>query len=165
MKKVFFVALMAAMCATTWAAPAKVSSPGNVISVDLDVDAQGIPTYQVFHKGKAVVKPSKMGFDLAKAPLPGSFDNILDKSKGAALDLRTGFEIKDVKHSSFNETWKPVWGEESEIVNNYNEMAVTLVQPKIQRTVVVKFRVYDDGVGFRYEFPQQPTLNYFVIKE
>lgn len=165
MKRVLSVlALAAVLFSTAWAAPAKVSSPEGKVTVTFDV-VNGTPTYEVAYKDKAVIKPSQMGFDLAKAAVPGSFENMAAVRDGGNLSLRTGFEIKNVRHRKFNETWKPVWGEESAIVNNYNEMAVTLLQPQLERTMVIRFRVYDDGVGFRYEFPQQTNLNYFVIKE
>ena len=79
--------------------------------------------------------------------------------------LLDGFTIADTKSSTFDETWKPVWGETATIRNHYNELAVTLTQPAEQRTMIVRFRVYDDGMGLRYEFPQQKELNYFLIKE
>ncbi|MBQ0069993.1 MAG: glycoside hydrolase family 97 N-terminal domain-containing protein, partial [Bacteroidales bacterium] len=166
MKKLLSViALLATVVATSWAAPVKVASPQGKINLTFDLNQDGTPVYEVFYGDKQVIKPSQMGFDLAKANLPGSFDNMAIVKSGGNLSLRTGFEVKDVKRRKFNETWKPVWGEESEIVNNYNEMAVTLIQPDMLRTMVIRFRVYDDGVGFRYEFPQQQNLNYFVIKE
>lgn len=164
MKRICCFAAVVALFATTWAAPLKVASPHEKITVSFDV-VDGQPTYEVAYGDKQVIKPSHMGFDLAKADLPGSFDNMAVVRSGGNLSLKDGFVVKEVKNRKFNETWKPVWGEESEIVNNYNEMAVTLTQPDMQRTMVIRFRVYDDGVGFRYEFPQQQNLNYFVIKE
>ena len=80
-------------------------------------------------------------------------------------NLMTGFKIKDTRTSTFDETWRPVWGEESEIRNHYNELEVTLDQPMNNRYIVIRFRLFNDGLGFRYEFPQQQNLNYFVIKE
>ena len=81
------------------------------------------------------------------------------------MNLYNGFEVQDVQTATFDETWQPVWGEESEIRNHYNEMAVTLYQPMNDRSLVVRFRLFDDGLGFRYEFPEQRSLTYFVIKE
>ena len=83
----------------------------------------------------------------------------------AKANLHSGFEIKDTKTVSFDETWIPVWGEEKEIRNHYNELAVTLNQPTNNRYIIIRFRLFNDGLGFRYEFPQQENLNYFVIKE
>jgi hypothetical protein len=104
-----------------------------------------------------VIKPSHLGLELAK-----------DKHASKGLqetDLMDGFKVSDVKQSSFDETWTPVWGETKTIRNNYNEMAVTLNQPSSNRNILIRFRVYDYGMGLRYEFPQQRDLNYFIIKE
>ncbi len=133
-----------------------VKSPDGNVSVTFSLD-NGRPVYEMNYKNKAVVKPSRLGLELAK-----------DKhaSKGMdETDLTDGFKIADTKTSSFDETWKPVWGETAEIRNNYNELAVTLNQEAAKRTIVIRFRVYNDGMGLRYEFPQQSELNYFIIKE
>lgn len=76
-----------------------------------------------------------------------------------------GFKIRNTRISSTDETWRPVWGEESVIRNHYNELEVTLDQPENDRYIIIRFRLFNDGLGFRYEFPQQKNLNYFVIKE
>jgi hypothetical protein len=134
-----------------------VKSPNGKISVNFAIVENGIPTYEMIYKSKIVVKPSHLGLELAK-----------DKhaSKGTdETNLMDGFTIKDIKTSTFDEMWKPVWGEVSQIRNNYNEMAVTLQQPTENREIIIRFRVYDDGLGLRYEFPQQNNLNYFIIKE
>ncbi|WP_163707411.1 glycoside hydrolase family 97 protein [Mangrovibacterium lignilyticum] len=110
------------------------------------IDGQAV--YRLSYKGEAIIKDSKLGFDLKNE-----------------ADLLDGFTIDKVERSSFDETWKPVWGEESSIRNHYNEMAVTLDQTATDRKMVVRFRLFDDGLGFRYEFPDQPNLIYFVIKE
>jgi hypothetical protein len=109
------------------------------------------------YKGKTVVKPSHLGLELAKTKYA---------SKGMEeTDLMDGFTVTKTDTSSFDETWKPVWGQTATIRNNYKEMAVTLNQAATKRNIVIRFRVYDDGMGLRYEFPQQDELNYFVIKE
>ena len=77
----------------------------------------------------------------------------------------SGFTIEKSETSTFDETWQPVWGEEKEIRNHYNELAVTLDQKAQERDILIRFRLFDDGLGFRYEFPLQKNLNYFVIKE
>jgi len=123
------------------------SSPNGQLQVLFSID-DGIPTYQLSYKGKTVIKPSKMGLELFDSP-----------------DLIHNFSIVDTQTSSFDETWAPVWGEESKIRNHYNEMAVMLQQENTQRKMIVRFRLFDDGLGFRYEFPEQPELTYFVIKE
>src|SRR5690606_4217644 len=96
-----------------------------------------------------VIKPSKLGLELKN-----------DKNS-----LLNDFIVTDIKTAVFDETWKPVWGEEKEIRNHYNELAVTLNQKETNRIMVLRFRLFDDGLGFRYEFPQQKNLAYFVIKE
>lgn len=134
-----------------------IKSPNGNISVKFAIDGNGIPTYEMTYKGKTVIKPSRLGLELAK-----------DKhaSKGTdETNLMYGFTIKNINTSTFDEIWKPVWGEVSQIRNNYNEMAVTIQQPTENREITIRFRVYDDGLGLRYEFPQQNNLNYFIIKE
>lgn len=133
-----------------------VTSPDGNVVLKFSLD-NGRPTYQLDYKGKAVVKPSHLGLELAK-----------DKHASKGLeetDLMDGFTIVKTDTSSFDETWKPVWGETATIRNNYKEMAVTLNQPATKRNIVIRFRVYNDGMGLRYEFPQQNELNYFIIKE
>lgn len=133
-----------------------VTSPNGNVSVKFYLDS-GVPVYEMSYKGKPVITPSRLGLELAKSK---------HASKGMEeTDLMDGFTVTDTKTSSFDETWIPVWGETSSIRNNYNELAVTLNQPSSTRNIVIRFRVYDYGMGFRYEFPQQDALNYFIIKE
>lgn len=133
-----------------------VKSPNGNVVLTFSLD-NGRPTYQMDYKGKAVVKPSHLGLELAKSK---------HASKGMEeTDLMDGFTVAKTETSSFDETWKPVWGQTSTIRNHYNELAVTLNQPATKRNIVIRFRVYDDGMGLRYEFPQQDELNYFIIKE
>lgn len=139
--------LAAMMMAMMPAHGAEVSSPGGNVKVSFDTQA-GVPTYSVSYKGKAVVNPSKLGLELVNA------DNLMD-----------GFEVTDVKTSGADETWQPVWGETRDIRNHYSEMLVEMKQPATDRLMNIRFRVYDDGMGFRYEFPQQKNLVYFVVKE
>ncbi len=139
--------LAAMMMAMMPAQGAEVSSPGGNVKVSFDTQA-GVPTYSVSYKGKAVVNPSKLGLELVNA------DNLMD-----------GFEVTDAKTSEFDETWQPVWGETRDIRNHYNEMLVEMKQTATDRLMNIRFRVYDDGMGFRYEFPQQKNLVYFVVKE
>ncbi len=143
----------------------KVASPDGEMVLNFDVNAKGEPTYSVDFKGKQVVAPSRLGLTLASESSRTDFTKAGVKSAEEALQLRSGFKIAGWDETSFDETWKPVWGEESEIRNHYNELSVNLEQPKFDRHIVVRFRVYDDGVGFRYEFPAQANLNYFTIKE
>ncbi len=116
--------------------------------MNFSISPQGEPVYELLYKDKTVIKPSKLGLELKNDP-----------------GLMNGFSMTDVKNSTFDETWEPVWGEEKQIRNHYNEMAVTLNQEAEDRYIVIRFRLFDDGLGFRYEFPLQKTLNYFVIKE
>lgn len=148
--------LLAAMLMPLAALAQTVTSPDGNVVLNFSLD-NGRPTYQLDYKGKAVVKPSHLGLELAKNK---------HASKGMdETDLMDGFTIAKTDTSSFDETWKPVWGETATIRNNYKEMAVTLNQPATKRNIVIRFRVYNDGMGLRYEFPQQNELNYFIIKE
>ena len=132
------------------------ASPNGKVVVRFGID-NGRPYYTVQYGTKDVIKKSFLGLELAK-----------DKhaSKGMKeTSLMDGFELMQTIKTSHDDTWKPVWGETDEIRNHYNEMTVSLLQAKSNRNIKICFRVYDDGVGFRYEFPQQKDLNYFVIKE
>lgn len=134
-----------------------VSSPNGAISVSFSLADGGRPTYEMTYKGRPVVKPSHLGLELAK-----------DKhaTKGfAETSLMDGFTESHSEVSSFDETWKPVWGETATIRNHYNELLVSLSQDHTGRQMNIRFRVYDDGMGFRYEFPQQDSLVYFIVKE
>lgn len=124
-----------------------VTSPNGIVSIDFQLK-NGIPTYKVDYKGKPVIKESRLGLELRDGK------NLMD-----------GFEQLNATTSTFDETWQPVWGEVKEIRNHYNELFAELKQPSTDRYMNIRFRVYDDGVGFRYEFPQQKNLVYFVIKE
>ena len=139
------------------AAAQTIKSPDGKLSLTFSLTGNGVPTYSMTYKNKAVIKPSHLGLELAKNK---------HASKGFnETDLMDGFTVADTKTSSFDETWKPVWGETSTIRNNYNEMAVTLNQASSNRNIIIRFRAYDYGMGLRYEFPQQKDLNYFIIKE
>ena len=126
----------------------EVASPDGKTRLLFSLNEKGEPVYEVFYKDKRVLNPSKLGIELVDAP------NLLD-----------GFTLSDAQRNSFDETWQPVWGEEKEIRNQYNELAVTLNQPAQKRNMVIRFRLFDNGVGFRYEFPLSDNLNYFTIKE
>lgn len=125
-----------------------ITSPNGQLQLNFSVNAQGEPVYELFYKGKAVIKPSKLGLELKNDP-----------------GLMNGFTIADTQTATFDETWEPVWGEVKQIRNHYNELAVTLNQKAQERNILIRFRLFDDGLGFRYEFPLQKNLNYFVIKE
>ena len=151
MRKILFALMLLPMLAMAQT----VKSPNGNVSVKFSLD-NGRPVYEVSYKKRAVVKPSYLGLELAKTK---------HASKGMEeTSLMDGFVVAKTDTSTFDETWKPVWGETATIRNHYNELAVTLNQPSTKRNIVIRFRVYDDGMGLRYEFPQQEELNYFVIK-
>lgn len=134
-----------------------VKSPNGKVSVTFSLEQNGVPTYEMTYKGKTVIKPSHLGLELAK-----------DKHASKGLEetnLMDGFTKTNYKVSTFDETWTPVWGETKTIRNNYNELEVDLRQESSNRNITIRFRVYDCGMGLRYEFPQQKDLNYFIIKE
>lgn len=134
----------------------EVKSPDGNVVVAFQVD-NGRPCYLVNYKNRSVVKKSYLGLELAK--------NRNASKRFDETDLMEGFQIAKSETSTFDETWKPVWGETATIRNHYNELAVTLNQMATGRSMIIRFRVYDDGMGLRYEFPQQTALNYFIIKE
>ncbi len=124
-----------------------ITSPNNNLSMHFQL-VDSVPYYSLDYKGIPVIKASRLGLELEKLP-----------------SLMNGFEIKDETQTTKDETWNPVLGEVKTIRNHYNELGVELYQPSTQRTIRIRFRVFDDGLGFRYEFPEQPNLNYFVIKD
>ncbi|SHF42725.1 glycoside hydrolase family 97 protein [Chryseobacterium vrystaatense] len=125
---------------------------------------QGVPYYNLKYNGAVVVEDSKLGLRLFKDSAI-KFASEIAKADDAKFDLNNGFTKTDEKRDSKNETWQPVLGEKKNYINHYNELAVTLDQTSTSRSMVVKFRLFNDGLGFRYEFPQQKNLNYFVIRE
>ncbi len=167
--------LLALLLLPLMAMATEVNSPNGNLVLNFTLE-KGRPTYTLSYKGREVIRPSHLGLELAK-----------DKHASKGLnetDLMDGFEVAEIKQSTFDETWQPVWGETRDIRNHYNEMAVSLRQRLPDTTeyrgngnddglalishwrdIIIRFRVYDDGIGFRYEFPQQADLNYFLIKE
>ena len=148
---------LAMMLLPVLAAAQTVTSPNGKVKLTFSLTGNGVPTYELTFKDKSVIKPSRLGLELAK-----------DRHASREMketDLMDGFKITDMKTSAFDETWKPVWGETATIRNQYNELEVDLNQPATHRNIIIRFRVYDDGMGLRYEFPQQEALNYFLIKE
>lgn len=124
-------------------------SPDGKLVMQFSLQKDGTPTYALNYKTKTVIKTSKLGLEL----------------KDDKKSLLNDFVISDSKTSTFDETWKPVWGEVSQIRNHYNELAVTLNQKETDRNIIIRFRLYNEGLGFRYEFPSQKNLVYFIIKE
>lgn len=127
----------------------QLKSPNEKLTLSFSLLKDGTPTYSLSYNGKQVIKTSKLGIEL----------------KNDATSLLSNFEIADTQTNTFDESWKPVWGEQSSIRNNYNELAVTLNQKEADRKLIVRFRLYNEGLGFRYEFPTQKNLVYFIIKE
>ncbi|MDR3267032.1 MAG: glycoside hydrolase family 97 protein [Tannerella sp.] len=125
----------------------ELKSPDGNLLLNVSVNVNGTPVYELTYKQKSVIKQSKLGLEVV------------------GFSLRDGFKIIDTKTSTFDETWKPVWGEVKEIRNRYNELAATFRQESDKRNMIIRFRLFDDGLGFRYEFPQQKSFNYFVIRE
>jgi hypothetical protein len=125
-----------------------IKSPNNNLTLSFSLQAGGVPTYSLSYKGRPVIKPSHLGLELKGAP-----------------SLTSGFAVASEQKTTFDQTWQPVWGEVKNIRNHYNELTVTLTQAATKRTMLVHFRVFDDGLGFRYDFPKQPELAYFVVKE
>ena len=163
--------LAAALCCFAIAAQAeKLTSPDGKLVMDFNLNSKGTPVYSLLFQGKTVIKPSTLGLELKKEDPEQKTDfewtERTDKDQlDRKTDLMTGFVVRNTQTASFDETWTPVWGEEDKIRNHYNELAVTLEQPDNQRHIVIRFRLFNDGLGFRYEFPQQNNLNYFIIKE
>ena len=148
----------------------QLTSPNGEMVMNFSVDSDGRPTYDLTFKGKTVIGRSHLGLQL-KEENPNKatdfdYKNFAEKEKiQQKADLCTGFTISSTKSSSFDETWTPVWGEESEIRNHYNELEVNLDQKKNERSITLRFRLFNNGLGFRYEFPSQKNLVYFIIKE
>ncbi len=148
MKKLIFAFFfLLAICTTSIAQQIK-SPEGNFI-MEFSLLKDGTPTYSLTYKNKEVIKPSKLGLEL----------------KNDKKSLLNDFVVVDSKTSTFDETWQPVWGEVNKIRNHYNELAVTLNQKETDRKIIIRFRLFADGLGFRYEFPAQKNLTYFIVKE
>ncbi|RTY89953.1 MULTISPECIES: glycoside hydrolase family 97 protein [unclassified Flavobacterium] len=149
----------------------QLKSPNQKFTMDFSLLSDGTPSYTLSYKNNVVIKPSKLGlelksdkktmlFDLTYSTNPAEKKLLFDKNS-----LLNNFTITDTQTATFDENWKPVWGEVASIRNHYNELAVTLNQKETDRKIVIRFRLFDDGLGFRYEFPSQKNLTYFVIKE
>ena len=146
------------------------SSPDGKLEMSFHLTGDGTPEYTLDYDGSPVILSSGMGFELRgvlKAQkIDYNADGTVSKSDWKPCEsLHDGFAVESVERSSHDETWAPVWGEEDSIRNHYNELAVNLLQSSTERRLVIRFRLFNDGLGFRYEFPSQKNLNYFVIKE
>lgn len=143
-----FIVNIVALASILTAQAERIESPSGNVCVDFELTSSGEPVYSMKYNDKEIIKPSKLGYEL----------------KGNS-NLREGFKLINTSTSSFDETWEPVWGEVKEIRNNYNELLAELEQTSTGRKMNIRFRVYDDGMGLRYEFPQQKNLVYFTVKE
>lgn len=150
MKKIFLTIALTALVSVAAKAQLikSICSPNGQVTLNVGLTPSGEPTYKLDYKGKPVVKLSKLGLELK-----------------TGTSLLNGFDITKTDTTSFDEVWHPVWGELKDIRNHYNELAVTFHQAKPERDMIVRFRVFDDGLGFRYEFPLCRNLSYFVVKE
>ncbi|MCR8668093.1 glycoside hydrolase family 97 protein [Aestuariibaculum sp. M13] len=126
----------------------QLSSPDGDVVMEFSLNSDGAPVYQIAFKNKAAVKSSKLGFTLKETE-----------------SMDSGFSVLDTQASTFDETWKPVWGEESVRRNHYNELLVRLKQESTQRLMNIRFRAFNEGIGFRYEFPEQPNLGHFIVED
>ena len=146
------------------------TSPNGNFQMDFSLSTDGSPVYTLTYKGKAVIQPSKLGLELIPEGVQRTFDIFSpEEQEPSKQDMKTnlynGFQIANTQTATFDETWQPVWGETKDIRNHYNELAVTLNQPATDRQILIRFRLFDDGLGLRYEFPEQKNLIYFVLKE
>ena len=144
-------------------------SPDGRLQMTFTLSPTGTPRYALDYDGRQVILPSDLGYDLRGDQNVSKIENdqgvIRKRDEHPSVSLHDDFELTDNRRSSLDETWQPVWGEEAEIRNHYNALVVDLGQRGTGRPMSVRFRLYDDGLGFRYEFPQQKSLNYFIIKE
>jgi hypothetical protein len=145
----YFVSVLVVLFSIIGMNAQELKSPNGNFKMVFALENDGTPTYQLFMNNKEIIKKSKLGLDLQK-----------DKKS-----LLNDFKLVNEVRNTFDETWKPVWGEETAIRNHYNELAITLKQNKTERQVIIRFRLFNDGLGFRYEFPEQKNLTYFIVKE
>jgi len=177
-KKLFKVMIVAAAAVmTTFSGFAQnptgtevLKSPDGNLELRFALSEKGTPTYSLSYGDKAVVLPSELGYEIRGKRLKETFEEKSGRFYAKPESLHDGFKVTDVRRDTLDETWEPVWGEESHIRNHYNELAVTLEQGPVNKNgpkavMVIRFRLYDDGLGFRYEFPEQKRLKYFVIKD
>ena len=163
MKKILFII---SLFATIAASAEVLRSPDGNLEMTFSLSEEGKPTYTLSYKGKEVVKPSHLGFEFVDNAY-ASYGTYATKPERPIYSMREGFSLVGTEKATFDETWTPVWGENSKIRNHYNELLVKLRRDERDFLINIRFRLYDDGLGFRYEFPAQKTkkLAYFVIKE
>lgn len=163
MLKKFFI--LFAFCLTIGLISAQtLKSPNGNFVASFYLNDAGTPIYTLTYKGKTIIMPSKLGLELM-GNNQEEFNSEIKKEQGHETSLYDGFRIMSVHNTSLDEEWKPVWGESLHIRNHYNELAVLLTQKDTKRNMIIRFRLFDDGLGFRYEFPEENSLVYFVVKE
>ena len=148
MNKYFTLAFLFLLAFSSSKAQVLLSPNGN-LRMEFSLDANGSPVYKLDFKDKKAVLPSRLGFEF----------------KDDSTSMTSGFLEQGTKTMSYDESWNPVWGEEKSIRNHYNELEIRLMQTESKRKLILRFRLFNDGLGFRYEFPEQKELSYFVIKE
>ena len=166
------VLLLFAACARH-ASPTDVhtmTSPSGNMTMTFQLSHEGTPQYALNFGSQKVILPSDLGYEfrgvLKAQQIVYNEDGTISKiDREPPVQFYKDFKVESVDTSSFDEVWEPVWGEEAQIRNHYNELLVNLVQTTSDRKMSIRFRLYDDGLGFRYEFPYQPNLSYFVVKE
>ncbi|MCX4334357.1 MAG: glycoside hydrolase family 97 protein [Bacteroidales bacterium] len=169
MKNILFAAAFALLAGCTSGSRTPIAtetlkSPDGNLEMRFELTEGGAPRYSLDYKGKSTILPSGLGFEFRGEKPQLVFGAEIEKGKdGTPVQFHEGFVMENAERGTFDETWEPVWGEESEIRNHYNELAVTLRQTASDRVMTIRFRLYNDGLGFRYEFPEQKNLQYFVI--
>ncbi|MCC8171657.1 MAG: glycoside hydrolase family 97 protein [Parabacteroides sp.] len=167
MKRILSLLSIWLLCTAAGMAHELRSPDGNLL-LEFSLEDNGVPVYRLCYKGKPVILPSKLGLELTGNSTRVEFGAELavkSENRDPQTSLYDNFELTDTRRTGADETWQPVWGETRNIRNRYDELAVTLRQKGTEREMVVRFRLFNDGLGFRYEFPQQKNLTYFVIKE
>jgi hypothetical protein len=147
MKRIF--SILSLVIISTFLNAQELKSPNGNITLIFGLNSNGTPTYKLNYKSKPVVKTSKLGLEL----------------KNDKQSLMDNFSVAKTQTFALNEDWNPVWGEVKTIKNNYNELAITLNQKETNRIMLIRFRLFNEGLGFRYEFPEQKKLGHFIIKE
>jgi hypothetical protein len=147
-KNILSLLTMLTMTLTSLVFPQTISSPNGSLKLHFEILADGTPVYELSYKNSNVVKTSRLGLLLKDAQA-----------------LQSGFTVQKIDTSIVDENWNPVWGEEKTVRNNYRELKVSLIQKSTSREIVLTFRLFNDGLGFRYEFPAQKNLSYFIVSD
>ena len=165
MKKIGLI-LHVLLLSMVYADAQELTSPSGTFRLTFSLTEKGEPTYRLDYKNKSVIKPSALGLELTgnmqKVEFAGEGESTKERPVHSLFDK---FTLIDQKRTTFDETWHPVWGETKDIRNYYNELLLTLQQSGSERLMRIRFRLFDDGLGFRYEFPEQKNMTYMVIQE